>query len=529
MYKVILVDDDYHVLEFLDSKIPWEDLGFSIMGLYQDGEQALQSIGEEYPDVIITDIGMPIMNGIELVKNIKKLNLNTHSIFLTCHDDFSYVQQALRLNSFDYILKETIDTDSLRDILLKLKEKLDKQKEVSTEVNNMKYLIKENIAVLRSRFLEMLLEEKYEDISNWLKIHETKLGIDSSFKICKPVICYIDHYSELRASYLSNDLLKFSLNNVITETISKTGKSFSIHYKESMFFIFYSDVSEEDVENSLIELNMNLGKYVRSSMTAIKGSLCEFPKGLTSQLKILIDTSDQRFYMEHGSIAEVEQHPFTAEISLVPYKDSIQEFKSLLLHEGRIGLEKSIEKWMLLIAEKKYQPKVVKEWALNILLDLERMISSQRNGESNLPETVDNEQVLQAETIKQLERLLLADLEKVQRAIKYIHDQPKNTEVLRAQKYVLMNLDKKITLGEVAEHLHLNRSYFSRLYKKITSENFFDYVNRTKMEKAKELIENTNEPIENIAYRLGFDDKSYFLKTFKKYFGLSPKFYKMTR
>ncbi|SDM91939.1 helix-turn-helix domain-containing protein [Bacillus sp. OK048] len=256
MYKVILVDDDYHVLEFLDSKIPWGDLGFTVMGLYQDGEQALESMGEEYPDVIITDIGMPIMNGIDLVKNAKNLNLNFHSIILTCHDDFSYVQQALRLNSFDYILKETIDTDSLRDILLKLKEKLDKQKE---------------------------------------------------------------------------------------------------------------------------------------------------------------------------------------------------------------------------------------------------------------------------------DRMLIAGLEKVQRAIKNIHDQPKNAEILRAQEYVLMNLDKKITLGEVADHLHLNPSYFSRLYKKSTNENFFDYVNRAKMEKAKELIETSNEPIENIAYRLGFESKSYFLRTFKKYFGLPPKLYKLSQ
>jgi two-component system response regulator YesN len=496
------------------------------MGLYQDGEQALQSIGEKYPDVIITDIGMPMMNGIDLVKSAKKLNFNFHSIFLTCHDDFSYVQQALRLNSFDYILKETIDTDNLKALLLKLKEKLDKQKEVSTEVNSMKYLIKENMAFLRRRLLEILLEEKYEDISNYLEIHGAKLGIDPSFKKCKPVICYIDDYSELKASYLSNDLLNFALNNVITETVSKAGKGFCIHYKESMFFIFYSNVSEE---NSLLELNRNLRKNVRTGMTAITGSMCEFPKGLPNQLKMLIDTADQRFYMDCGSIAEWEQHPFTAEISLVPYKEALQEFKSLLLQEGQIGLEKSVERWMLLIAERKYHPKVVKEWILNVFLDMERMVRSIGNGVFNLFETVDNEQVLYAETIKQIERLLIADLVKVQRAIKYIHDQPKNAEVLRAQKYVLMNLDKKITLGEVADHLHLNPSYFSRFYKKSTSENFFDYVNRTKMEKAKELIENSNEPIENIAYRLGFESKSYFLKTFKKYFGLPPKLYKLTQ
>ncbi len=90
----------------------------------------------------------------------------------------------------------------------------------------------------------------------------------------------------------------------------------------------------------------------------------------------------------------------------------------------------------------------------------------------------------------------------------------------------MMNLDKKITLGDVASYLHMNPSYFSRLYKKDTNENFIDFVNRTKMERAKDLIESTNKSIEDIAYMIGFENKSYFLKIFKKYFGVVPNHYK---
>lgn len=97
---------------------------------------------------------------------------------------------------------------------------------------------------------------------------------------------------------------------------------------------------------------------------------------------------------------------------------------------------------------------------------------------------------------------------------------------MKAQKYVLLNMDKKITLSDVAEHLHLNPSYFSRMFKQHTNMNFVDYVNHMKMEEAKKLLDHTSESVESIADKLGFESKSYFLKVFKKYYGTSPVEYR---
>lgn len=528
MYNVILVDDDYPVLEFLHTKIPWNDLGFEVTFLAQDGEQALHYIRQKCPDVIITDIGMPIINGIELISNVKNLNPTVHSIFLTCHDDFNYAQQALRLNSFDYILKESIDSDNIIALLKRLKEKLDSEEDNKHELTNMKFLIKENWIVLRSRLIDMLLEENYDGVANWWDKQKKELELDVSFDKCIPTICFIDNFAEHHLRFDSNDQLKITLDNVIMEILSKSRKGFSIFYKDSKLFIFHTiDPNNENLnevlQNSLLEINRNLEKYLNISMTAVIGEVCEFPIGLTSQLKQLIASENQRFYMKHGSIAKKETQHFTSENIFLHSMDASQEFKLLIIQEDKNELEKSINKWMLFIKEKNYNPKATKEWALHTLLDVERMINSMKNFESNSSDSMTNHLILNAETIEQLEKLLMDGFCQILSSFEYLTNQSQRNEIFKAQKYVLLNLDKKISLVEIAEYLYLNPSYFSRLYKKSTNENFIDYVNRIKMERAKELITNTNEPIEQIAYMLGFESKSYFLKRFKKHFGISPK------
>lgn len=109
---------------------------------------------------------------------------------------------------------------------------------------------------------------------------------------------------------------------------------------------------------------------------------------------------------------------------------------------------------------------------------------------------------------------------------KFLEMTSRNEDVLKAQKYVQTHLCEKISLTEVAAHLHLNSSYFSRMYKKETGEGFVEYVTRLKMEKAIELLNQSIKSVEQIAYELGFESKSYFLKIFKRFYGLSPKSYK---
>lgn len=529
MYKMMLVDDDYLVLEYLRKMIPWEELGFEVVGLCEDGQQALTMMSETKLDVIMTDIGMPKKDGITLIKEAIEINPKLMSIFLTCYDDIGYALTAIRLNSFDYILKETFDPESITQIMLRLKDKLDKEAASQQILNNMKFFIKENLSVLRSKLLERLITGDAKAISGWLKKHEHELELNSTYKYCIPILSFIDDYEQLLKTRYSEDALKFAIDNVIAETLSRVGTGFCLFYKEDTFFIFCARdavIADGEIQQALREATVNLRKFLKLSITAIIGSNCTFPDGLTGELNAMLKYSEQRFYLEPGSMVEKKQIHFSAEYPFLQFMDSVQTLKRLILQEDLHGLDAWIQNWTSTVSLHQYQPSTVKQWARDLLFEVERMIQLLQDVESGSVEAVVNHSITKAITAKQLAQSLSDCLHKAVTTMKEVHDLPKKEEIIKAQKYVLLNLDKKITLGDVAAYLHLNPSYFSRIFKQYAQMNFIDYVNQMKIEEAKRLIDNTNESTEKIADKLGFESKSYFIKVFKKYFGASPIEYK---
>lgn len=102
MYRVIIADDDFLVLTYLKQMIPWQDQGFLIVGDAKNGQEAMELLKREGADVCITDVSMPVMNGIELTRWIKGNSPTTHVLVLSCHDDFAYVKEAMKLGIDDY-------------------------------------------------------------------------------------------------------------------------------------------------------------------------------------------------------------------------------------------------------------------------------------------------------------------------------------------------------------------------------------------------------------------------------------------
>lgn len=127
MYKVMIVDDEYPARNMLDLLINWEENGFQMIAKAENGKQALELYGKLHPDLLITDIQMPVMNGIELIREIRKQNPAQYVLVLSCHESFDYAQQAIRLGVRDYLIKDMLTTEHLRKCLLVTKEYLDLQ------------------------------------------------------------------------------------------------------------------------------------------------------------------------------------------------------------------------------------------------------------------------------------------------------------------------------------------------------------------------------------------------------------------
>ena len=142
MFRTLLVDDDFLVRTYLKTLSSWERAGYEITQDVQDGEEALDVMKQKEIDVVITDISMPVMDGIELIRHIRQEMENIYIIVFSCHDDFEYVKEAMRLGADEYVLKNALDEENLYEVLNKSKKQIENRKEKTSEQIRNKKLLK---------------------------------------------------------------------------------------------------------------------------------------------------------------------------------------------------------------------------------------------------------------------------------------------------------------------------------------------------------------------------------------------------
>ncbi len=157
MFKVIIADDHVPVLNYLSSSIPWESLELELVATCADGEEALEACNLYQPDILITDIGMPIMNGLEVIQKACAANPQLKTVILSCHEDFQYAQRAVQLEVSDYVLKESLRIEQLITILNKLRTKLIEEQSAKRDQQQLQDVIKLNSSAIRTTFLRSLI------------------------------------------------------------------------------------------------------------------------------------------------------------------------------------------------------------------------------------------------------------------------------------------------------------------------------------------------------------------------------------
>lgn len=532
MLNVMLVDDDYPVLEFLRKAVPWESLHMQVCGVYENGVKALEAAKVSPPDILITDIGMPYMNGLELIERVREHCPHLKVAILSCHNEFVYAQQAVKLNVNDYILKETIEIESMVQMLRKFAEQLEDMQTASRKVERLQQIAKESRSAIRDQFFNnflyhpLLLTEQMTD-----QAHEYGIRFDSYAYI--PVICCIDHLADTRKRFVSMDSLLFAIENVIEEVIWEPSSIVIFRPSSERLLLLFPIHKSKEAVNSSGEIDATLRTIMRSllhylsiSVTLLIGQNGQDSRSIRERMvELLKHAEEARFYEGSGVIAKYNLMTYTTEDLFTHYATALEELKQVVLGQAADRVESVSGSWTDWIIGKRYQPRMVKEWFLKIMLDLQLKFKSLQNFQSDYSLEVLHQSVLEAETIEQLREMMVVFLHGMFPMMENIFKQPQRKEIIEAQLYVLRSLHRRVTQEEIAEHLHLNPSYFSRLFKRETGETFVEFVTRAKMEKAKELMDQTDSTVEELAELLGYENKSYFLKCFKSYSGLTPSEY----
>ncbi|MEK3913405.1 helix-turn-helix domain-containing protein [Paenibacillus sp. FSL H7-0331] len=534
MYSVMIVDDDLPVLEFLETSIKWSELGFRLAGTYDDPLEALEAGRKDKTDVLISDIGMPGLNGLELIRSLRENHSMLKVVILSCHDDFQYAQAAVKLSVSEYVLKETMNARLITEVLLQLKEQLDMEAGVLSKSLKLEREVELNRSASKRHFIRSTVNEPLLDTVEWNRKAE-EFGIKWGEHAVLPVFGYANQLKEAVNRFQSKDLFVYTIENIMEELLVDHLETVFFTYDTGEIVLLFPHYSQLHINNSqkvaqtLREIQSCLLQYTKIPFSFLTGNPVKDARSLKDQLFHMVDTKNPRFYLPESSVMKLEhvRESFgEGDLLLEQYMPALEEFRRAIFEERNEMIDDYVSKWMEFIQYHRFRPMEVKEWLLKMILDVRLRLKSLQHYNSTFSSELLHHDLLELSSVRELELWLKGYLWEAIQWAGQVYRESHNREIVECQRFVYNHLDKKISLEDAAAHLHLHPSYLSRLFKRETGENFVEYVTRIKMGKAKELLEITDKSIEEIAEMLGYDNKNYFGKLFKAHTGTVPNGYR---
>ncbi|MFS0724221.1 response regulator transcription factor [Paenibacillus sp. 1P07SE] len=532
MYTVMLVDDDYPVLDFIQYAIDWERLGLQIIGMHQNGADALEAACQRMPDILVTDIGMPQMDGLELIARLRQLQPELCVAILSCHDEFDYARKAVKLQVQDYLLKDTLDPGDLTKLLTAFIAGLDKKEAMRCRQLRMEWLMDRNRAMMKEKFIRTTLEQPLLDGAKWVQeLEGFGLPLPHSSTVI-PILGMVDDAKTAKLRFQSDEVLRFAVDNVLEETLGASAVQ-AVHfpYDAREFVVLAAfqgglKVNGYDAAASMLRgLQAAVGS-LKLSVSFMMGRSCTDPAGIKAAISEVKQDTRARFYRSYGSILSHKAHQGKAYDVFESFGQAGDELRQLILGKRAAELPLAIRSWLEGARQHRADPAIVRDWVLKVLLDLRLKLQSVLNYRPAAELDLMPNEALTHDTLLELQEWMIAHCLSIIAADHYAGTTTKRVEIAEACAYVSRHLDRKITLEEVAESLFMNPSYFSRLFKKETGETFIEYVTRMKMHRARELLKGTGTPVGRICETLGYDNQSYFIKLFKSAVGMTPAEYR---
>ena len=537
MLKVLIADDEQLICRMLTKMIDWEKEGLELLDCVYNGRDVLDAIENKRPDIVITDICMPCMDGLQIVEKAKEKGIHIDFIIMSGYKNFEYAHTALNLGVKHYLLKP-INKNELNEILRRI--------------------VAERKTICES---EERIERLVEKANNGTK--------------------------KIRKHFLNNVIR----NNRYTRSLMEDGKEneelneepLNCEFQQDSFIALFTKIDAEnpnydmksllDEVNYLIEKNLQLydWEYINSYVNSGVITIINYPKAeyieleavcekLFSQCRLEMDKFSG-FYVTLG-VGETKERISEVQDSIRESVEAIQcrlkkgvnrlimpeelkyreiKIADIFTENDRNNLAKTIESldynaynqyFMEMYTRIKEYPKYSPTVIFELIDQLKEQIIEIWN-ENDIDETICNEfekeiQYVMDFNIKE-DMMIYSVSEDIRIYFTRVYQENQNKSKMPiriAKKYIQENFDSPITLEEVAEAISLSPAYLSTLFKKEIGIKFSDYLISCRMEKAKQLLKESGESMQIIAEQVGYSDAKYFSKTFFKTIGLKPSEYR---
>lgn len=525
-YKVLLVDDEEEAIEAIRLKLEWETLGFKVIGSANNGVKALELVERLQPDVVITDIKMPYMDGLELARALNEDYQNIHIIIFTGFDEFEYAKEAVHLEIEEYMLKP-INSQELSECLKRLKKTLDNEREEKLNVKKLEHYFNASLPMFQTNLFISLIEGRITeaDCEKFLAAYQIHMT--------GPLFgCAVFHTSEHHVPEGMNVLLlSMSVEQEIRERIAEKWKSQMFTYLGNTVLVMELN-SEEDV----VAFTDDCDRFCRwayrvmgAVVTAGIGRACDSLFTINQSYAGAREAVSYRvLYGTQRAINIGEIAPTEQEISVQSEDTKMHAlFKTI-----NLGSREEIEKAAQSEIEKLHRnAKTVSQYKLatmemvgafyrfcaNNFIDFKDYCAEVENPYEKVPEM--DESTLKGWIVNSA----VAISEELKNA--------RNTtsrRIVEEAKGIVRDryMQPELSLDTVCSELGVSNSYFSSLFRKETGKTFISWLTDYRMDHAADLMLETNEKSYKIAERVGYQDANYFSYVFKKRFGMSPSKYR---
>lgn len=523
MYNVLIVDDEPDICLGLCEIINWNKLGFKVLDTATDGEDALEKINNQKYDLLITDIRMPVISGLELIKKIREKNSALKIIILSGYNDFNFAKKAIESSVNGYLLKP-IDRDELSEYLVVIKEELDIELEAHVFAWN-------NINIAKDRLLLDLVTgiTVTSDLKN--KMNSFNINFKNSFY--NVAILEIFNLSAmLEMDFVNANLTIFSVRNITEEIIINNNVGYVYEDTNGTIGIVFNGDLESLNDTKIIQyldnIRTNILKYLKLNVTIGFGQTVndivqlKLSHKQAKQALELRSITDENSILSYNTLYAHDSNLFNIAWSIDNLLNSI----------GQLNHQEIMKEIQLLIDElstKKFSINVTKIIFYNILFDIANLPRKYNINDNSFfieQEIIDFTKNSKFFTIKQLQELLISICLKTCKYIVEFQTSKRSNIIDKVQNYIGLHYSEDLTLKSISSIFYMNPVYLGRLFKSQIGDSFNDYVNKIRISEAKKMLLMDSSNIGSIIEKLGFNNQEYFYRLFPKYEGITFAEYK---
>lgn len=520
-YKVLIADDEYWTREKLCRMLRWEEYSLICLPPACDGEDVLRKMEEETPDILITDINMPYIDGVKLLQIVQERYPEVITFVISGYDDFDYVKESFLAGSVNYLLKPVSKIDLIH-ALSKALEKISEKQSRSLELQKA-------ASLLQDREFSRLLEKQEVPFTPNITMN-SKLD----FAAASLMLIKIHNMRELtEACQYDQNLLSWKVKKRLREMAGEEKNIFVFnHIYRSNEFLIVTEAEIGEMSSLAGRIAAHFGRITQAPVTVAVSeqsySLDSLHRAYTQAIACLVT---RRFLRENQILFCRERNEIQEQKIETWFGDAqIQELKQML----RKNQPQEAKRYLRRVIETEA---VQNEWsyleARQTVRKILNMIQNEFVADMSAADAVAMENLadLADKVVEQLDAAYLCEV--MEEAVDFVMSIRQGTVpdttrglVKQAAAYIDEHFFEKLTLSSLAEQFHVENTYFSRLFRQETGENVMLYIAKTRIRRAQGYMKEPEKSLTEIAFLTGYDDYTYFNRVFRKITGKSPRDYR---